>query len=59
LASGIVIYFGNPHAESDKLRHPANSKFMKAAAQVRTTTTSLISKTGPAQPDLHTVLFAA
>lgn len=31
---GIVIYFGNPHANFEKLRHPANSKFMNNAAQL-------------------------
>mmetsp|Transcript_10513 Transcript_10513/g.18456 ORF Transcript_10513/g.18456 Transcript_10513/m.18456 type:complete len:302 (-) Transcript_10513:1235-2140(-) len=30
---GIVIYFGNPHADPQKLRHPANSNFMNNAAQ--------------------------
>ena len=31
---GIVIMYGNPHAESSKLNHPANLKFMCSAANV-------------------------
>ena len=31
----MVIYFGNPYAASEKIGHPANSKFMINATQVR------------------------
>ncbi|KAL7533863.1 hypothetical protein ACHAWF_004641, partial [Thalassiosira exigua] len=31
---GLVIYFGNPHAQPDRLCNPANAQFMKNAAQL-------------------------
>ncbi|KAL7534353.1 hypothetical protein ACHAWF_007020 [Thalassiosira exigua] len=31
---GLVVYFGNPRAEAEKLRNPANARFLGNAAQV-------------------------
>jgi hypothetical protein len=31
----MVIYFGNPYVASEKIIHPANSKFIINAAQMR------------------------
>lgn len=31
---GVVIYFGNPHAQFEKLQHPANTKLINNAAHL-------------------------
>jgi len=33
---GIVIYYGNPHADPSKLNNPINARFMNNTAQVST-----------------------
>lgn len=39
---GIVIYYGNPHADPSKLNNPINARFMNNTAQVSTSSSNIV-----------------